>query len=172
MIVGSCGEQRVAKLWLHQAGENLGASQQHFVVETSVAQLVLIRRVLEDFQRFLGGGLIFRVAMVQRHSADGGLVGKHQVVGEGEFGIDFMTQLEVSQLECEYRSQVFFVGKGIDEAFAEYDGIANGQRFQRGGEQDAAMYGFAKVMLLVTIRLLVTCSRTLSKLLGPARSPA
>jgi hypothetical protein len=108
-----------------------------------------IRRLAEQLDDLLVGCgvLLGRAAEPQRlHQL---AVGHHQTIGEPELGVDQLTaERHVAQLVRKHRRQAGFVGQHVDEATAEDDRVADGERLERRGQQNPRVQRLLDVQLV------------------------
>src|ERR1700722_9948635 len=122
-----------------QGGKRLFLRIQLLQEKTGGAELVLVRRILQQFDGFLAGDLNLVRAVAEREVAErfdrahvGGVI-EAPLIGRG-LGDD-----DVGKFLSQHGGQAGFIGKNVEQPAAENDGVAYGKRFERAGEQNAAM---------------------------------
>ena len=98
-------------------------------------ELILVGRILQQFGALVVGGLLFRRRAGKAEVAEGVLFVEQHAVEEGELRVDAMAENDVGHLVREHGGQAGLVGKHVDQAAAEDDGVADGERLERGGHQ-------------------------------------
>ena len=116
--------------------------------------------------QLLPHGQVFEIHALERI-----FIGEQHTVVERKLSVHLMSQHDVTEFVGEDHGERSFVGQHIQQAAADHDGMPDGERFQRRGEQDTATDIPWISMLLVTIRLLTTVMRILSTSPGGASRP-
>ena len=139
---GSVGlvEQRVAELGSVERLQLLLPLDQLRVVEAGRRELVFVHGVLEVLHRPLGSLNVVVVRVVHVDALEGRRVGKEQPVVEGVAGVNVVAHDDVGQFHGYHRGDRFLARQGVDQPFADQDGIADGGGFNCVGQQDARVH--------------------------------
>src|SRR4029077_19873045 len=130
-------------MWANQVGNFFRARSECRQEKTGVPELVFIRRIVQDLDRFRVGGFLFVNRSRKSEMAEGFLVLNEQLIEEGQAGIEAMAKNGVAKLVRYDGGQARFIRKHVDEAAAQHDGMAYRVRFQRcGGYHSATDVGF------------------------------
>ena len=100
---------------------------------------------VQQVHGLLGGLCVVRVGVVHRDALEDRGGGEEQAIAEGVLGVQAMAEDDVGDLEGEDRVQIAHLlravggddGGGVDQALGEDDGVADGERLKRLGEQRA-----------------------------------
>ncbi len=127
-------EHSVAQVRVDQSRQILRLRVQLLQEKSGVAELVLVGRILEQLERFVAGhlhlfGTVLEGEVAQRF--DGGDVGR---VVEAPLIGGRLRDDDVRQFLREHRGEAGFVGQHVEQAAAEHDGVADGERFESAGE--------------------------------------
>ena len=109
--------------------------------QPGIRELVLVRRLLEqlDDLRVRRRFLLRRARHLQRSQHV--VVADHQAIGVRELRVDqLMPEDDVAQLVREHHRERRLVGEHVDETAAQHDRVADGERLERGREQDACVH--------------------------------
>ena len=125
--------------------ERLDALLQLLEVKTEVLLTVGEFFGAEQFQCFLGGRGVVGVRVVHGDAVEDRIGGEEQAIVEGVLGIEAVRQDDVGDLEGEDGVEVAHLLRtvlrqdsgGVNEALGDDDGVADGHRLERHGEQSA-----------------------------------
>ncbi len=108
--------------------------------ELGVRQLVLVRRIVQQFQRLRTGCLLFFWSPRKTKMSERVLIVDQQLVEERVGRIHAVTQHDVPQLMRDHGGQARFIRQHVDQSAAQHDRMPQRERFQRGGHQHAAFH--------------------------------
>ena len=114
----------------------------------AVCELILVRRILQKIDRFLLACLLLFGRARETKVTEGLLVVEHQPIKERILRIHAMSERDVTELVCQDCRQAGFIGKDVDQAAAENDGVADSERLPasrssaRGSESPAGCRGY------------------------------
>ena len=132
--------QRIAHVRGQQRAELRSPQLQRLQEQAHVVQLLRVRRVLQEFDGLLIGGLFFfRNVLESKVLISGAIVEQHAVV-EGKLAAQVVAQHDVRELMSENRGEAGLVGKHVHQPAADHDGVAHAESFQRSSEQDACAH--------------------------------
>ena len=74
------------------------------------------------------------------HALEGFLIGEKEPVVESKPGVNAVAERDVAEFVGQSHGQGAFIGKDVQQAAADHDGVADGERFERRGQQHAASH--------------------------------
>src|ERR1700678_3295000 len=119
--------------------------------------MILVGRVMKELDSLSGRDGIVTFRVVHGNSLKRNLIGEKQPVVESVPRINVVTKGDVGQLEREDRSQVLLIRQYIDQPSAEQDRVAHGERFERCGQQHAAVYGIRQIEVVPDDEVIRNC---------------
>ena len=132
-------QQRIAQSRRVKRRKLLRARIQLVQEEARLGQLVGVNGVVQQIDSLLGSQFVVWIRVRHMDAFKGRFVREEKTVIECIASIDVVAQHDVRQLEGKDCSEVRLIRQHVDQALAENDGVANRQRFERGGKQDAAV---------------------------------
>ncbi len=106
--------------------------------EARLRELVGVDGVVQQVDGLLGSQFVVCIRVGHVDALKGRFIREEKTIVERVTGVDVVAQDDVRQLEGEHRGQIGLGGQHVDQALAQDDGVADRQRFQRSGKQNAA----------------------------------
>src|SRR5947207_7236470 len=127
----------VSQMRSQQGRKRCRARLQLLQIETGRPELLCIRRILQQLNRFcIRRSFLFRIVTETEILVRGFIREKHAVI-KGKLAAEIMAEDDMRQLMRKNGRQAGFIGKGINQSTADDDRIAYAERFKRIGDQHA-----------------------------------
>ena len=120
-------------------GRSGARSLQRLQEQSGIAQFVFVRRVLQQFQSLGVGGFFIRRMRWKSRRWNVSSSGKNSLSLKASLVSKWWPRHDVAEFMSQNHRQRGFIGKHIEQAAADDDGMADGEGFQGRRQQNAAM---------------------------------